>query len=380
MSFARPTTRIQRRTCSWAWIYLFVIGFQLPTQPAFATQSLIQVTTADELKQALQAVQPGQIIQLADGIYTGEFKATVSGTAEQPITVQGTAAAILDGKSTEVGYTFYLNHVNYWTLTGFTLRNAAKGVMLDNADHNRLDNLHIHTIGQEAVHFRTCSANNILQNSEIRNTGVITPGFGEGVYIGSDANAWPAYSCDADGRDKSHANQILNNTFGPDVRAEAIDVKEGTVGGKIIGNHFDASGLSGENFADSWVDLKGNDYHVARNEGWRGATPHLRHGFETHFKAGKWGRNNFFYANLAHVEANGYGFHIDTDDAQHGNRVCADNSVFGADKGVTNIAVPYAGQALATSASNDSQLAIIASSPQPAAVVVWLPLITKPPC
>jgi len=128
-------------------------------------------------------------------------------------------------------------------LTGFTLRNAAKGVMLDKADSNRLDHLLIEQTGQEAVHFRTCSSENILQYSTIRDTGVVTPGFGEGVYIGSDADDWATYGCDDDLRDKSHNNQILHNHFGPNIRAEAVDVKEGTIGGAIMDNTFDATGL-----------------------------------------------------------------------------------------------------------------------------------------
>lgn len=380
MLFARPTTRAQRRTCYWIWIGLFVIGLQRPTPLTFAIQAVIPVTTADELKQALQDVQPGQTIQLADGVYADEFETTISGTATQPITLQGSAQAILDRGAIQGGYGFHLDQANYWILSGFTIRNAAKGVMLDHASYNILDGLHIDTIGQEAVHFRTCSSSNILQHSEIRNTGVITPGYGEGVYIGSDANSWPNYSCDGDGRDKSHFNQILNNTFGPDVRAEAIDVKEGTIGGKIIGNYFDATGLSGDNYADSWVDIKGNGYAVGHNNGRRGDNSSLYHGFETHAKLAGWGRENLFYANLAHVDANGYGFHIDNDDPNHANKICADNQTFNAARGMTNISV--IGSALASSASSNisNEASTMTLPRQDATDTVWLPLVFKPAC
>lgn len=332
--------------------------------------------TTAELKQALQAVQPGQTIQLADGVYADEFEATISGTITQPITLQGSADAILDRNAIQGGYGFHLDQVNYWVLNGFTIRNAAKGVMLDNASYNTLDGLHIYAVGQEAVHFRTCSSFNILQNSKISNTGVITPGYGEGAYIGSDASNWPKHSCDGDGQDKSHFNQILNNVFGPDVRAEAIDVKEGTLGGKIIGNRFDATGLSGENYADSWVDIKGNGYEVGRNEGWHGANSSLYHGFETHAKLAGWGQQNLFYANIAHVDANGYGYHIDYDDPEHGNKICVDNQAFNAKNGVANI--PLIGSAPASSTL--SHATTVTLPLQDATETIWLPLVFKPPC
>jgi hypothetical protein len=48
----------------------------------------------------------------------------------------------------------------------------------------------------------------------------------EGVYVGS-ANTRS---------DKSNHVKILNNTIGPDVRGEAVDIKEGTTGAGIADN------------------------------------------------------------------------------------------------------------------------------------------------
>lgn len=49
--------------------------------------------------------------------------------------------------------------------------------------------------------------------------------------------------------------------------AEEIDIKEGTCCGLISGNTFDGTGMSGENFADSWIDLKGDKWTVENNTG-----------------------------------------------------------------------------------------------------------------
>jgi len=67
--------------------------------------------------------------------------------------------------------------------------------------------------------------------------------------------------------DKSNRNKAINNHFGPNIAAEAIDIKEGTEGGLIDGNTFDGTGMSGENSADSWIDVKGDDYTISNNKG-----------------------------------------------------------------------------------------------------------------
>ena len=324
----------------WGKIGVLALLLCFLTECTFTTPRTIAVRTTVELQRALADARPGQTIVLADGLYVGKFVTNKRGTAAQPITLQGSPAAILAGESLSNGYVFHLKEAAYWILTGFTLRHAAKGIMLDHANNNRLDHLLIEQIGQEAVHFRTCSTDNTIQYSTIRNTGVITPGFGEGVYIGTDIAKWTIYGCDSkEARDQSDANQILYNHFGPDIRAEAIDVKEGTKGGIIIGNIFDATGLSGENFADSWLDIKGNDYKVTHNRGVQNKSSHLRHGFETHNKIPNWGRHNLFCANVLHLKSSGYGFHIDTTDPYHGNIVCDNNAVSGAELGLSNIPV-----------------------------------------
>ena len=76
--------------------------------------------------------------------------------------------------------------------------------------------------------------------------------------------------------DQSNRNQVLNNRFGPNVAAEAIDIKEGSCCGTIKGNKFDGTGMTGENNADSWIDVKGDNYVIEDNEG----TKSLKNGFQ----------------------------------------------------------------------------------------------------
>ena len=305
----------------------------------------INVTNAAELTAALLSVQPGGVIQLADGSYVGNFVATVSGAAAAPITLQGSRNAILDGNSLTAGYVLYLNGVSYWRLVGFTVTNGQKGIMTDNANYNVIDGVRVYNIGYEGVHFRTFSTHNTIQNSEITDTGVTSAGYGEGVYLGSANSNWATYTGGLP--DTSDYNQVLNNHIGPNVSAEAVDIKEGTTGGQVSGNYFQSAGLSGVNSADSWVDVKGNDYLISGNTG----VIALLDGFQTHIQLSGWGDRNIFRANNADVQASGYGFKIQTTGSQGaatGNVVYDDNVVTNAASGVANIPLTASGGVTAT--------------------------------
>ncbi len=67
--------------------------------------------------------------------------------------------------------------------------------------------------------------------------------------------------------DHSDRNQILNNKIGPNAAAEEIDIKEGSCCGIIRGNTFYGTGMSGENYANSWIDFKGDNYTIEVNTG-----------------------------------------------------------------------------------------------------------------
>lgn len=291
----------------------------------------VAVRSAGALATALSSAQPGDLIRVEPGVYAGRFKATRSGTAERPIVLCGLAGAVLDGGTTGTGYVLHLDGADHWTVVGLTLRRGKKGVVLDEADDNLLTGLVIHEIGEEAVHFRRFSSRNVIAWSEIRDTGLLEPGYGEGVYIGSALNHWAEMSGSSDGPDRSDGNQVLNNVFGPGIAAEHIDIKEGTTGGLVRGNTFDGAGISGANYADSWIDVKGNGYRIEDNTGVRAP----QDGFQVHVRRDGWGRDNVFANNMADVRGPGYGFLVD-DDAS-GTVVRCDNAVDNAASGFANV-------------------------------------------
>ncbi|MER8041290.1 discoidin domain-containing protein [Streptomyces sp. NPDC094032] len=257
--------------------------------------TVVDVATAAQLRSALAAAQPGQTIRLAAGEYRGAFVTQRPGTAAAPITLTGPANAVLvnDGPSGtapscpvpgggwDSGYGLWLYGAPYWKLSGFTVKDSKKGVVLDASPHVTIDGLSVHHVEDEAVHFRRSSSDGVLRNSTLSDTGLVQPGYGEAVYIGSAGSNWGCHG-NTGGVDRSDRVQILNNRIGPNVAAEHIDIKEGTSGGVIRGNTFDGRGISGQNSADSWVDAKGTDYLIENNTGTFAPPGTFANGYETH--------------------------------------------------------------------------------------------------
>jgi parallel beta-helix repeat protein len=261
-------------------------------------QRLVTVTNSAELLTALQNAQPGDFIYLQDGIYTGAFEATVSGRDSAPIVLYGTRNAILERTSIQADYGFWLK-ADYWILSGFTVRRASKGIMLDNANHNILNQLEVYFIGDEAIHFRTFSSHNILQNSWVHDTGLERPRFGEAVYIGTAYTNWSRYT---DGKtDTSDHNQIINNLLGPDIAAETVDIKEGTIGSIVQNNTF----ITTNTFVlNAWVNVKGNQSLVSNNQGSYLVGSPFEQAVVVNQVLEGWGQNNIIFNNTTYAEYN----------------------------------------------------------------------------
>jgi hypothetical protein len=128
------------------------------------------------------------------------------------------------------------------------------------------------------VHFRAASSDNTIQRATIHDTGLAQPQYGEGVYVGSAKSNWKKVS--GGGPDLSMRNRVVGNTFRA-ITAENVDVKEETAGTLISGNRFDGSATSGQNYADSIVDVKGYDTTVVGNVT-TGESTALKNIIETH--------------------------------------------------------------------------------------------------
>ena len=253
----------------------------------------------------------------------------MSGTDTAPIALCATRNAILDGGDPTSGYALHVT-ASYWVIAGFTIQNAQKGIVLDGASQVTLTGLLVHDIGEEGIHFRKSSTHNWLINSEIRNTGTYAAGYGEGVYIGSAVSNWQTVMGSASTPDPSDSNHVLNNTIAA-TAAECIDVKEGTSAGEIRGNTLDGSAISGQNYADSYIDIKGDGYLVSQNRALN-PSPTLVDGFQIHVVAeapsGSSGNNNTVDGNTIDLTGSaGTGVGVWVQTSSSGNVVRCNNSV-----------------------------------------------------
>jgi hypothetical protein len=315
-----------------------------PAAPAacanFQPRRSVSVVTANDLTDALAAAQPGDDIQLSDGTYLGNFTIAADGTTSQPIRLSGSAAAILDAGSVDGSPVLHLDNASNWCIDGFAVTDGNKGIMADSSTDNVLQNLDVYNIGDEGVHFRSCSTNNIIQNSHIHQTGQRRNSFGEGVYLGTADSNWAVYNyCDLGNPDQSNYNRVLNNAF-DNTAAEAVDVKEGTMGGIIQGNRFDGVGMSG-NHANSLIDVKGANYSITGNTVTVSGPSTVVDGFQTHVIAVRTdvthsGTGNTFSGNTMTLGGvTGYGINIGAGSTA---LVTCDNVVTGAALGMSNTA------------------------------------------
>lgn len=299
-----------------------------PGRAAASATATIGVSTTSQLSAALSAAKPGDRIDLADGTYTGNFATTADGTAQAPITLSGSPRAIL--KANGGGYGLHLDGASFWQVEGITITGGQKGIVLDASQNVVIDGVTVHGLTMEGVHFRKSSARGIIKNSTIFDTGQDNSGKGEGVYVGTAGDL----------TDKSDGVQILDNTIGPGVGGEAVDLKEGTQGGRVAGNTFDGTGLTGNNFDDGWVDVKGDGYLIENNTG-KNTT---NNGYETHEQQDGWGCGTVFRGN--HSDLNGatgpgrWAFNITNyDPTSCPVTITSSNTVTGG-RGLTNPGIP----------------------------------------
>lgn len=247
----------------------------------------VQVRTPSELRSALAAAQPGAVISLADGTYSGKFTGTAKATDDKPIWVCGGPGAILDAGSTDSGYGFHLDGATSWRLVGFTVRNAQKGVMVDNGKHVTVQGLTVTNIGDEGVHLRRGTTDSVVAGNTISQTGKRKAKFGEGVYVGTAESNW----CDISGcnPDRSDRNVVAGNTIS-DTTAESVDIKEGTVGGFLVANKMSGTGMSD---AKTNVNVKGNAWRISGNQ----VAEPPGDAFQTHEILDGWGTHNLFEDN-----------------------------------------------------------------------------------
>ena len=268
-----------------------------------APVSTAAVSDTAGLFQAVRNAKPGDVIRIAPGTYdftayegAQKIDTKAAGTANAPITL--TAAdpddpPVLTGKTTENGYVLHIQG-DYWILDHLICTTAQKGIVLDHSNHTVIRNCEIKNTGAEAVALRDGSSECTVRSCSIHDTGKVSPGYGEGVYIGSAYSTTGFdYKCDN--------NKVLDCIF-KNVAAEHIDVKEYTTGTEIAGCTFYGDGMTGANYAGSFVDIAGNSCSVHDNTGYRNGNPKIVAAFEVHEQAEGWGYHHSFADNTLYMD------------------------------------------------------------------------------
>lgn len=254
-------------------------------------------------------------------------------------------SVVFNRGGTGTGYAGNFVGVSYVQFENLTFTNALKGVMFDECHWTRMVNCKVYDTGQEGVHYRKNSCDNYLSGTEIYNTGLTTPGFGEGVYIGTSVNNWEDPDLGLGGApDQSNRNTVFGNNI-HDTTGECVDIKEGTEYNVILNNTLGGSKISGATGANSFVDVKGN-YNLIQGNICQNPSAIVANVMSTHVLWNGTGNGNIFKANVLAsggasdpVTGTPVGIYIDTDSnfgAGVLNVVYNDNSIVGA-ASVSNI-------------------------------------------
>lgn len=282
---------------------LVMMRQELVSKSSAETGRKVRVSTVEELFSAVRNAQVGDVISVASGTYdyttyqgAQKIDTSASGTADAPITLTAENPAnppVFTGISAENGYVLQITG-DYWIVENLCITTSQKGIVLDNSDYTVIRNCDIGNTGSEAVAIRDGSSYCIVQDCNIHDSGLVTAGYGEGVYIGSSYTVSGFdYKCDY--------NIVDGCTF-RNIAAEHIDVKEYTTGTEIMNCTFYGDGMTGANYAGSFIDIAGNECNVHDNTGYRNGNPNIVAAFEIHEQAEGWGYDNKFRNNTLYMD------------------------------------------------------------------------------
>lgn len=216
---------------------------------------LSDITALRTIQKAIILAQPGETINLADGVYFQDFISKRSGTKDAPIIIRGTKKAILKGGGG--GRVIEINHDNI-VLDGFTVdgsHSASKKAesyrdkliyalgkeKLDGVNGFKIKNMDIKNAGGECIRLRYFARENEIVNNLITNCGVVDFKFdgggknGEGIYIGTAPEQLKDGKNPTSDPDQSNKNWIHDNVIDTQGN-ECVDIKEASSGNIVENN------------------------------------------------------------------------------------------------------------------------------------------------
>jgi hypothetical protein len=209
------------------------------------------VSSASALQSALMGAKAGDVIVVAPGTYQGTFVGTAAGTASAPIVLMGqdpTHPPVLSAMSSG-GDDLYINGGSYWQIQNIVLTGGIRGLLFDGVQNSYVCGVEVYGMGQEAIHMRSASSNNVVEGASVHDTGQQAAGYGEGFYCGSVTGGYPP---------ASDNNTIKYSLLGPNIGTKYVNFQPGAAGNVVDSCEFDGTGAKGANAGYSFVSLKGD--------------------------------------------------------------------------------------------------------------------------
>lgn len=204
---------------------------------------------------------PGDLVVLLPGttynISASPITQTVAGTLAHPITIRGagvSSVVILGASQAWKPMAAWLRYENFRVTNGFYafFCGGSTGGIGPGVPNVVFDQLLIDNMQQEGILLQHGTTFGYVQRCTFKELGILDPRFGEGVYVGGYGVA----STDC---------KVLQNNFGPNVRAEAIDNSAGSHRTIIESNVINCQTVPVFGQTNSPIAIRGDDVQVTKN-------------------------------------------------------------------------------------------------------------------
>ena len=200
--------------------WLVVLTLVLGTTPALAQ---IEIDPSDDVEAMLNALEPGDEVVLADGMYllSGRFGLTISGTADAPIVIRAADGATPHFHRADASENLWDLSVEHVTIRGLTFSGGSAGLRFESASDVTIEECEIFETADVALRMNDVGQD-YLRIAIVRNHIHDTHGTGEGMYLG----------CNDDGCRLGESlveGNYVHHTNASDVsQGDGIELKDGS--------------------------------------------------------------------------------------------------------------------------------------------------------
>ncbi len=194
--------------------------------------AIIEIGPNDNIKATVDAMQPGDILELRSGNYilTSRFGITLNCTAVLPCEIRAKSGHTPHIQRLSADQNIIdIESSNYVTFRGIEFSGGSRGLRLNDSSFISLIDNYIHDTGDAAI--TANDTNSMYQDLNIlRNHIRDTNGAGEGLYLGCNNNACQVFNSLIEGN-------YIHHTNGASVtQGDGIEIKEGSWGNIVRDN------------------------------------------------------------------------------------------------------------------------------------------------